>query len=178
VGNGAVDEVVGGPDGDHITGSTALGGVLIAFGGGGDDALHANFSDAAQLFGGIGNDYLAGSAGDDFLLPGPGVDYVYGDVGDDRIVLLDLCEAEPGKVLDGGPGTDTLVTPVPLAELEAAGVVVRNFELIEQTDNESYLSECWLTPPLLPADCSTAAHWHVGTTYSGGDRVHHNGNSL
>jgi hypothetical protein len=39
----------------------------------------------------------------------------------------------PGELIDGGGGTDRLETPVPLAELEAAGATVVGIEQIVVT---------------------------------------------
>ncbi len=49
----------------------------------------------------------------------------------------------PGDTIDGGGGTDTLVTPVPVEQLAAGGTVVRNFENVVVQAN-SCRSECHL----------------------------------
>jgi Ca2+-binding RTX toxin-like protein len=65
----------------------------LTFTGGGDFAGTGN-TIANTLFGGAGNDTLAGLAGDDRLIGGVGADTLYGGDGND--------------ILDGGTGADTL----------------------------------------------------------------------
>lgn len=85
---------------------------------------------------------LVGGDGVDFLAPGAGANAAIAGAGDDTIVLYDSCEAAPGLFLDGGVGDDTLVIPIPLANLQALGVVVVGFEHIIVNQNQRYLAEC------------------------------------
>lgn len=107
IGAAGADVLNGGDDADHIEG-----------GGGGD-----------TISGGGGGDTISGDDGDDEILPGRGPDQVLAGAGDDRVVLS-TCGALDAKVLEGGPGIDTLVVPATLAAIERAGTRVRGFEQI------------------------------------------------
>jgi Ca2+-binding RTX toxin-like protein len=138
---GGVDLVVADDGMDVITGGR--GGQLEAHGGAGDDVLDARLTQMCELYGSFGDDLLLGGDGDDVLFPGPGADTVLAAAGNDRIVILNICEIEAGMILNGGAGFDTLVTPVPLAELERLGVVVLQFENVVVDDSQQHLSDCF-----------------------------------
>lgn len=130
---GGDDVVLGGLGNDVIVGENGndvLAGGLgddLLFGSAGNDDLDGGFGDDV-LYGEEGNDDMDGGPGDDLLLPGPGVDHVNGGLGNDVVVLTDVSEIVAGKVLRGGAGRDLLITPVPVAQLRAAGMVVEGFE--------------------------------------------------
>lgn len=141
------DRLDGGPGNDQISGGW---GDDLLVGASGDDILEGeNGSD--RLFGGAGDDVIKADAplslwfGDDYIMPGPGKDLVLAGGGDDTVVLYDLCEVEAGEELYGGLGTDTLVSPVSLAVLEAAGVSVHGFEQFSIEQN-SCASDCIAKP--------------------------------
>jgi Ca2+-binding RTX toxin-like protein len=104
-----------GQDGNDTIALDESNGPLPAarlFGGAGNDAL-AGASGDDQLFGGAGNDVLNGKggndllfggAGNDVLTGGSGDDQVFGEAGDDRMIW------NPGDgtdLLEGGDGNDT-----------------------------------------------------------------------
>ena len=62
------------------------------------------------------------------ILGGGGVDELIGGPGDDRFLILDACEIAPGGKIDGGAGTDTLVTPVPIEDLAVLGFDISGIE--------------------------------------------------
>lgn len=95
------------------------------------------------LLGGSGNDQLFGTQQDDFIYPGPGKDQVNAKNGDDTVLILDVCEAVSKEILDGGPGYDTLITPVPASVLTSLGVKLNGFENIVVDATKTYLSECF-----------------------------------
>src|SRR5690606_31879468 len=68
--------------------------------------------------------------------------------GNDTVVVYDVCELATNEVLAGGTGNDTLVVPVSLDEVTAAGVVATGFEQVV-VEKQSCLSECGQQP-----DCS------------------------
>ncbi len=85
-----VENVIGGPGGDHITGSPANN----------------------KLTGGGGNDTIAGQLGNDTLLPGAGVDTVNGGQGTDTVSFADSAAAVTANLTLGsasGDGDDKLV---------------------------------------------------------------------
>lgn len=59
------------------------------------------------------------------------------------MAIFDLCEVVAGEVLDGGGGSDTLITPVSLSQLQQLGVTVKNFEQIQVQPANSCKSECF-----------------------------------
>lgn len=134
-GKGAAS-VFSGDGADKVTGSNYDDHVE---GGPGDDRLAGADGDDA-LVGQGGDDVLFGGPGGDRLLPGAGRDETYGDGGDDYVLVMSTCQLEAGEILDGGEGYDTLITPVPETELQALGVVVRNFERVLLTEEEAF--EC------------------------------------
>ena len=86
---------------------------------------------------------LTGSAtGSDFVHPAGGVDTVHTGGGNDTVVVYDLCELSSGEVLDGGSGSDTLVIPVSLAQVQLRGVSVIGFENVVVQANQRHLALC------------------------------------
>ena len=132
------DLLLGGPGDDTLKGGTGRDRLE---GGPGHDTLYANEDDDV-LVGGPGDDHLQGHAGADLIVPGPGEDFVLAGDGDDVVLVLDVCELTAGEYLAGGAGNDTLITPVPLAELTALGVTVTGFEVIEVDPTRSAESAC------------------------------------
>jgi hypothetical protein len=138
---GGSDLVVGGFGSDQIRGKQS--GSLVAHGGQDNDVLHAGSSSTSLLWAGLGDDNVDGSPGQDTIYPGPGRDVVNAQAGNDTVILFDACEVVSGKVLHGGAGTDTLVTPLSPAGLLARGVNVHGFEVIVVDRSKAYLSECF-----------------------------------
>ncbi len=140
--NGTGTAVLGGSGDDIIkVGDDAV----LVRGGAGDDKIISPH-EVTAVFGNEGNDFIVTAA--EFIAPGPGLDVVHGGATDDTVVVFDLCESPSGEILDGGPGFDTLITPVPVSELEQLGVTIQNFEAI-QLEQNSCSSECVTKP-----DCS------------------------
>jgi hypothetical protein len=127
--------------------STGEGDDLI-HGGDGNDHLKGDGGDDV-IIGGGGSDNIEAGSGDDSIVPGSGKDHVNAGRGDDTVTIFDTCEAPSDEVLQGGPGNDTLVTPVSVAELTALGVTVEGFENVV-VQNGSCQSECAADVP----DCS------------------------
>lgn len=149
------DIIVGGPGSDIIEGGLGSDiiegsdGADLLFGGPGLDHILGGFGadlleggdNADRLEGGPGDDRLLAHAGDDdlnagkgadLLIPGAGVDVAFGGEGDDLFVVMDACQVQRGERLDGGPGHDTLLTPLSLEELDSVGVDVVGFEMVRQ----------------------------------------------
>lgn len=147
VGGEGVDTVFGGGDDDVVQGSEGedtlilFRGADLSFGGPDDDVINGSH-DSDVLYGNTGNDTLNAHQGDDTIYPGPGMDVVHGHQGDDTVILYDACEVVAGEILNGGPGQDTLVTPVPLPQLEALGAFVLSFEHIVVDAGNTLFSEC------------------------------------
>ncbi len=144
---GADDECLGEDGHDVLFGGAGNDGLS---GGDGHDTLVGGAGDD-HLVGGDGHDFLIGGGGDDTLnggdgkdtlRPGPGRDEVDAGDGKDIVEVFHLCEVESGEVLNGGPGKDTLRTAVPVATLEALGVIVSGFEVVEVIDENAEASEC------------------------------------
>jgi streptogramin lyase len=78
---------------------------IVAFGLNGNDTIVVNgtLTQSATLFGGNGNDFLYGGAGDDQLEGDAGNDHLFGGGGDDE-----LCGDDGNDFLFGGLGNDTL----------------------------------------------------------------------
>ena len=143
-GDGGDDIIIGGGGSDHID---AGSGQDVVKAGPGNDKVDGGHGDDV-LDGGDGDDNLTGSEGDDTLHPGPGRDHVLGGRGNDTVTVFDLCEVERDELYNGGFGTDTLITPIPVADLALLGVTVIGFENI-QVQSGSCQSECAAVP-----DCS------------------------
>jgi hypothetical protein len=138
--SGGSDRLIGGGGQDNLTSGS---GVFEGHGGLDGDQITASSSSSAKLWGGTGSDNLTGGNGADQIFPGSGADLVTAGAGNDRVTLFDECEAVSGKVLRGGSGTDTLVTPVSVSALQAAGVTVESFEMVIIDASRSYLSDCF-----------------------------------
>jgi len=61
------------------------------------------------------------------------------------VVVLDLCELQSGEILFGDSGFDTLQIPVPLAQVQARGVLVAGFEAYV-VEPHGCMSECTTKP--------------------------------
>jgi len=109
------DRIVGGAGTDRLWGDTGCDDLR---GDAGDDTL----------VGGAGDDTMEGGEGSDRLFPGMGIDLARGGAGDDRIYIQHLCELASGETIDGGPGVDTVISQVPRAAVESAGVVLISIE--------------------------------------------------
>lgn len=145
----SVAQVFGSGDSDDLTASSK--GNEEIFGGRGDDDLRGSrFVDF--LHGGSGNDRLFGDEGGDYLIPGPGRDWTVGGPGNDVIVVQGSCELERGEIIDGGPGQDKLLSPLPLEKLAALGVTVRGIEHVVINHPEAERATCQpqgdMRPPL------------------------------
>jgi serralysin len=114
-----------------LTGATTLDGNgnpsgTVLFGGAADDTITGG--EGADLIAGYGgNDTLRGGGGDDTLYGGSGVDALYGGAGNDHIVAVTGESLEPGSIIDGGTGDDTLTMDtiyggVDLTSLTLSGV--------------------------------------------------------
>jgi hypothetical protein len=68
---------------------------------------------------------------------------VHGGIGNDTVVIRNICEVQALEVLDGGLGNDTLITPVPVTQLQAKGVLLAGFENVIVSTSEQHLSECF-----------------------------------
>ena len=134
--------IMGGPGDDTLMVGTGDHNVIR--GGAGRDTIFAS-GNSDTIFGNAGDDTIFGGNGNSFIVPGPGADTVTTGSGNDTIVIYDLCEVSPGENYDAGDGDDTLITPVPLAQLQALGVTVSNFEHIIVQQN-SCKSECVTQP--------------------------------
>jgi hypothetical protein len=149
------DGIVLAGDGDDII---MAGPHSTVRGGNGRDTINV-WGGPATVYGGPGDDTINAANGDNFVVPGPGRDTVALGTGNDTVALYDLCEITGGgKTLDGGTGTNTLITPVPLAQLRALGVTVSNFQNIVVQSN-SCRSECVTQP-----DCSSHGACVEGAT--------------
>lgn len=150
------DAILGGPGNDRVDGGAGNDEIRgswgddLLVGSDGDDILEGG-SGSDRLLGGAGDDVIKADTlfslwfGDDYIMPGPGKDLVWAGEGEDTVVLYDLCEVEAGEQLLGGIGNDTLISPVSLEALEAAGVSVHGFEEIRIEQN-SCASDCVVKP--------------------------------
>ncbi|HKP56660.1 MAG TPA: hypothetical protein VJV78_08070 [Polyangiales bacterium] len=150
VAGGAGDDVLdsGPSSGDTLTGGAGddwlrvpLGTQTKVYGGDGADVISVHNS--ATVFGNAGDDYIDGDIGTHVIYPGPGRDTVHAGVGDDTVVIRNVCEVVAGELLDGGLGNDTLITPVPVADLIARGAVLLGFQTVIVKSDEQHLSECF-----------------------------------
>jgi CubicO group peptidase (beta-lactamase class C family) len=120
----AANRFHGGTGGDHLFGSP---GADVVFGDDGIDLLDGRAGDDT-IFGGLGNDTIDGGDNNDRLLGGPGLDDVRGGNGGDTLVVGSACEVLSGERLDGGAGTDTVVSPFTAAQLGGMGVILVSIE--------------------------------------------------
>lgn len=128
-GNAGDDVLKGGAGDDHL--DAGAGNDLVSgffgddelFGHAGDDVLVGGLG-ADSIEGGLGDDIIHGDktfgffGGNDSIYPGPGMDEVYAGPGNDRVLIYAPCELEPGEVLVGGSGYDTLVKTATSAQKE------------------------------------------------------------
>src|SRR5262249_20916752 len=96
-----------------------------------------------------GADVIQAANGDNVVAPGQGADTIATGSGNDTVIIFDACELDAPKTIDTGTGTDTLITPVSLAELEARGFKISNVAKVIVQSN-SCRSSCALPKP----DCS------------------------
>jgi Ca2+-binding RTX toxin-like protein len=123
---GAANRMHGGNGNDHLFGSP---GADVGFGDDGIDILNGGAGDDT-LFGGPGNDTIDGGDNNDRLLGGPGLDDVRGGNGSDTLVVGSACEIVAGDSLNGGAGTDTVVSPFTAAELAGMGATLVSIERV------------------------------------------------
>jgi hypothetical protein len=114
--------------------------------GGGDDRCDGGRGDDVVL-GGDGDDVLVGDNGVDLLRGGPGRDAMDGGRGDDTFVVASVCEAVPGEHIDGGPGFDTLRTPLSAAQLAELGVDLVSIERLVPLAADDGAPECDIPDP-------------------------------
>jgi Ca2+-binding RTX toxin-like protein len=139
---GSSADVCLGEDGSDVLNTSGSPSGVMAFGGPGDDVVIGS-AEGELLYGNAGDDTINAHGGDDRIVPGPGIDVVRGHKGDDTVVLYHACEIGAGEQLDGGAGgTDTLVTPLSVAELTALGVFVNHFEVVVIDTENGLLAEC------------------------------------
>jgi hypothetical protein len=143
----AMADVFYGTDGNDALVGTSKDDLFRA-GFGNDNILGKSGDDI--IYGSIGNDSIIARHGDDLIYPGQGVDIVDAGAGDDKVIILDLCEINEGKILDGGKGDDMLITPVPLAELQERGLTITNFEDIIINNTQMCESDCTLPCSRVP----------------------------
>lgn len=129
----------GGAGDDYLEG---LGQTTLV-GGDGADTLNALGAGSAVLYGGAGADKLWGSPGADRIFVGPETTEVQALDGNDEVVVYARCELHPGLLLDGGPGQDTLVSPVAEGDAAKLGVTIRGFEEIRVVADQAHLSDCF-----------------------------------
>lgn len=146
---GEGDDLLYGDEGaDHIVGGV---GADLLEGGSGGDRLEGG-ADDDRLLAHAGDDWLEGGKGADLLVPGAGADVVLAGEGDDMVVVLHACQVGRGERLDGGHGHDTLLTPLSLDALHAAGVEVSGFETIREFPADGF--DC----DPLECTCGNAEH--------------------
>lgn len=161
-GDGASSCIYGGTGSDSINafewGSTSEGH-LIAFGGpgsdrfdggdrkvaiaagDGDDIVCSQGGNGSYLVGGSGADFIRTTGGTSVVHPGPGADTVTLGPGNDYVIVASLCEIAPGDRITDAGGTNVIYSPVPRAELEAAGLtLVGNFEVVVDPRLECHAS--------------------------------------
>lgn len=138
---GGSDRVEGSPGADYVEGGP---GMDILRGKGGSD----------RLLGQDGDDILDGGEGADILFPGKGKDQSYGGAGDDILVVMDACQVEPGEILNGGSGTDVLISTVDAAQLVALGVSLHSIEEVRIVPSEVFNCDagCNCTESFPPLD--------------------------
>jgi serralysin len=105
--NATIENATGSNYDDSIFGSAA-GNVLV--GGPGNDTMRGSewpdrdVVDHDTMYGGSGNDFMAGHNGNDVMHGGEGNDFVIGDGGNDI-----LSGGNGNDILNGGPGNDPLI---------------------------------------------------------------------
>jgi Ca2+-binding RTX toxin-like protein len=145
--------VIGGPGSDIIM---AGGPGAQVRAGAGDDTVNV-WGGLAIVTGDDGNDTITVSGGQNLILPGAGIDNISASGGNNTFEIDDLCEVGAGEQLIGGDGFNTLITPVPAADLVARGVVLSGFTNVVVQHN-SCKSSCVQQP-----DCSGHGHCAEGS---------------
>lgn len=138
--SGGNDQAFGGDGVDIVN---ANNGNDLVSGGVGADTLKGEANND-EIYGGRDNDSIFGGDGADTLYPGMGADTTKGEAGNDTVVVHDECELVAGESIDGGSGTDTLVIPTSLANVQAMGVTVTGFETITVNSSARCKAECRL----------------------------------
>ena len=109
-------------------------------GGEGDDTVTGG-ARGDFLAGYAGNDTLRGGGGNDTLNGGFGIDRLYGGSGNDLIVLHFGEVLEPGSIVDGGAGEDTLVVDVGNGGVDLTSLTFTGIEhLTPYNGNSGYVS--------------------------------------
>lgn len=121
---------------DDVISTGASAGVI--WGGSGHDALYGDY----------GDDVFFGGDGDDFLVGGPGRDTIIAGAGDDIIVIDVDCVVKPGEVVDGGPGTDTILSHLSEYQLEGLGLTIVSVENFVTIDENPRGASLCVIPPL------------------------------
>ena len=93
----------------------------------GDDVVFAGGRND-EVWGAAGDDVLFGGDNNDALDGGGGVDVLLGGSGNDSFTVDLDCEAQPGEVIDGGDGYDTVYSHLSQSQLSAAGVTILGIE--------------------------------------------------
>lgn len=174
VGNGGDDHLVGREGSDDLAADLQLGE-----GTEGDDVL-AGGPGRDQLTGYVGRDTFEGNGGDDTLWStGGGPSVLHGGTGDDRLSVW--FAADPGFVLDGGPGTDDVAVEGPRRGTGAAtvtmtdGLVVSGdvtWGTVAGEDVGLYAPMTWVYRGTdAPEVVRSNGRWLRATTYGGDDEV-------
>jgi hypothetical protein len=138
--SGGSTSLYGGPGDDTI--SVGPGAYTIRGGSGRD--IVAAYGGGVSLWGNAGDDTLFVGHGTNQVYPGPGLDTVSLGDGNNTVLILDLCEIEPGETLEGGPGHDKLIAPVGAQGLAAAGLQLIGIDEIVVDATKGCASECRL----------------------------------
>jgi hypothetical protein len=104
----------------------------VAYGGSGND----------ELYGSHGGDVFIGGPGNDTLDGGPDIDILIGGSGNDAFIIDMDCEVEPGDIVDGGGGTDTVYSHRSQGELTAMGVTFVSIEQFVVIEHDSDTVKC------------------------------------
>ena len=142
--------VFGGPGDDTLN----IGGAAsqIVHGGTDNDTLYV-WGGGSTVFGNEGDDTIFAGNGNNVVVPGPGMDNTTTGDGDDTVVINDICELVSGEQIDTGKGNDTLISPVPLSELVAMNISVKNVEKVVVQQN-SCKSQCVMRPTCVHGKCA------------------------
>jgi Ca2+-binding RTX toxin-like protein len=112
----------------------------VVRGDNGDDTINV-WGGSTGVYGNAGDDTIQAADGNNFVVPGPGKDAVTCGAGDDTVAIFDVCEIQKGESLNGGKGSNTLISPISAAALKGLGVTVRNFQTVAVQQN-SCKSDC------------------------------------
>jgi len=77
---------------------------------------------------GPNDDTIQAANGNNLVAPGQGSDTVMMGTGDDTLIIFDLCEMDKPKTVDLGTGNNTLIAPLPLADMQARGLNIANVQ--------------------------------------------------